>query len=178
MTLPNTACRDWKRSKMADYKYPDPSYTIAWKTGFYMFITNEGNNTLKNKLQELLKESKETKILVGCFHFSAVMELHETLKELYSKNKLPQEYIKILVGLSETNEEKAEAKYEEDEIKFYDKNTEKEKFVENFVRSMVQSIKEALTDQETNHKEIENQIKLFTKLLKERIIIIKKTNLS
>lgn len=163
---------------MADYKYPDPSYTIAWKTGFYMFITNEGNNTLKNKLQELLKESKETKILVGCFHFSAVMELHETLKELYSKNKLPQEYIKILVGLSETNEEKAEAKYEEDEIKFYDKNTEKEKFVENFVRSMVQSIKEALTDQETNHKEIENQIKLFTKLLKERIIIIKKTNLS
>jgi hypothetical protein len=51
-------------------------------------ITNEGSNALKNHLEELIPNSKETKILIACFEFSGAMELYQALKKLYDKGNL------------------------------------------------------------------------------------------
>ena len=62
-------------------------------------ITNNGDNNLKSRLQELLRISEEVKILVGYLYFSGIKELNEILKKLYDEGKLSQGHIKILVGL-------------------------------------------------------------------------------
>jgi len=44
-----------------------------------MIIANDRNNNLKKKLQKLIPNSKEVKILVGYCHFSGIKELHGDL---------------------------------------------------------------------------------------------------
>jgi HKD family nuclease len=116
-------------------------------------ITNEENNNLKKQLQELIPNSKEVKILVAYCNFSGIKELHEILKKLYNEGKLSQEHIKILVGLYKT----------------------KDRFIQNFTDSMKKSINIAFTSQELNDEDIHDKVEFFTKLLKERIIVIRKT---
>jgi HKD family nuclease len=116
-------------------------------------ITNDRNNNLKKRLQELIPNSKEVKILVGYFHFSGIKELYETLKKLYDEGKLSQGHIKILVG------------------KYYTKD----EFIQGFTDSIIKSIETTFINQELNNEGIYNKVNFFIRLLKEEIIIIKKT---
>jgi len=116
-------------------------------------ITNNKNNNLKKKLQELIPNSKEVKILVAYCNFSGIKELHEILKKLYNEGRLSQEHIKILVGLYKT----------------------KDRFIQNFTDSMKKSINIAFTSQELDDEDIHDKVEFFIKLLKERIIVIRKT---
>ena len=50
-----------------------------------MVITNDRNNNLKERLQKLIPNSKEVKILVSYCHFSGIKEFHETLKNSTTK---------------------------------------------------------------------------------------------
>ncbi|MBX0312158.1 MAG: hypothetical protein JHC31_10355, partial [Sulfurihydrogenibium sp.] len=67
-------------------------------------ITNERNNNLKKKLQELIPSSKEVKIAVAYCNYSGIKELYETLRKLYNEDRLSREHIKILVGLYDTKD--------------------------------------------------------------------------
>jgi HKD family nuclease len=124
-------------------------------------ITNNKNNNLKKKLQKLIPNSKEVKILVGYCYFSGIKELHKTLKKLYDEGKLSQEHIKILVGLYNTDKNRNMKK--------------KDRFIQDLTESMKRSIKIASTRQEIDDEDIHDKVKFFIKLLKERIIVIRKT---
>jgi HKD family nuclease len=50
-------------------------------------LTNDGNNNLKERLQELMPNSKEVKILVAYCHFSGIKELHKTLKKALQRRQ-------------------------------------------------------------------------------------------
>jgi HKD family nuclease len=126
-----------------------------------MIITNDGNNNLKKKLQELIPDSKEVKILVGYCHFSGIKELHETLKKLYGEGRLSREHIKILIGLYNTDENRNMEK--------------KDRFIQDLTNSVVEFVEKAFTSQELDDEEIYDKVEFFIKLLKEEIIIIKKT---
>ena len=58
------------------------------------FITNSQTEQLKNRISELLLNSKEIKFLVGFFYFSGLKELYEGLKNN------PDVEIKLLVALN------------------------------------------------------------------------------
>jgi HKD family nuclease len=124
-------------------------------------ITNNKNNNLKKKLQELIPNSKEVKILVAYCHFSGIKELHKTLRKLYNEGKLSQEHIKILVGLYNTDKNRNMKK--------------KDRFIQDLTESMKRSIKIAFARQEVDDEDIYDKVKFFIKLLKERIIVIRKT---
>jgi HKD family nuclease len=126
-----------------------------------MIITNDGNNNLKKTLQELIPNSKEVKILVGYCHFSGIKELHETLKKLYDEGRLSREHIKILIGLHNTDENRNMKK--------------KDRFIQDLKDSVVNSVEKAFTNQELDDEDIHEQVSFFVKLLKEKIIVIKKT---
>ena len=125
-----------------------------------MIITNYRNNNLKKKLQKLIPNSKEVKILVGYCHFSGIKELHETLKKLYNEDRLSREHIKILIGLQNTDENRNMKK--------------KDRFVQDLTVSVINSIKTAFTSQELDDEDIHDQVRFFVKLLKEKIIVIKR----
>jgi len=124
-------------------------------------LTNDGNNNLKERLQELMPNSKEVKILAGYFHFSGIKELYETLKKLYNEGRLSQEHIKILVGLYNTDKNRNMEK--------------KDRFIQDLTDSIKKSIETASTGQELDDEDIHEQVRFFVKLLKERIILIRKT---
>jgi HKD family nuclease len=109
-------------------------------------ITNERNNNLKKRLQELIPDSKEVKIVVAYCNYPGIKELYETLKKLYNEDGLSQEHIKILVGSYYTKDE--------------------------FIKKFIKSIKNEL-EKQNNAKDTYDNIKFFIKLLKEKIIVIK-----
>jgi HKD family nuclease len=123
-------------------------------------IINDGNNNLKERLQELIPNSKEVKILAGYFYFSGMKEFYETLKKLYDEGKLSWEHVKILVGLYNTDKNRNMEK--------------KDRFIQDLTNSIKKSIETASIRQELD-EDINDQIRFFTKLLKERIIVIRKT---
>lgn len=57
------------------------------------YITNKGDENLKNRLEELIAASDELKFLVGFFYFSGIQELFDTLK------KKPSVKMRVLVGM-------------------------------------------------------------------------------
>jgi len=126
-----------------------------------MIITNDGNNNLKKKLQELTLTSTEIKFLVGYCHFSGIKELHETLKKLYGEGRLSREHIKILIGLYNTDENR--------------KMEKKDRFIQDLTDSVVNFVEKAFKSQELDDEEIYDKVEFFIKLLKEEIIVIKKT---
>ncbi|MBU4299019.1 hypothetical protein KJ636_03170 [Patescibacteria group bacterium] len=58
------------------------------------FITNEKEKQLKQRIIELIKNSKELRFLVGFFYFSGIDELYEEIKNN------PSLQIDVLVGLN------------------------------------------------------------------------------
>jgi superfamily II DNA or RNA helicase len=128
------------------------------------FITNHENKDLKSRLQELIEISKELKFLVGFFYFSGMKEFYETLKKLYDEGKLSQEHIKILVGLN----------VDKGNYGLYEAAMEL-KSEDEYFQALINSIKITFTSQELDDEDIYEQVRFFVKLLKEKIIVIRKT---
>jgi HKD family nuclease len=124
-------------------------------------LINDRSNNLKERLQELMPNVAELKILAGFFQLSGIKEFYETLKKLYDEGKLSQEHVKILVGLYSTDK---------------NRNIEKkDRFVQGLIDSIKRSIETVSAGQELDNEDVYEQIEFFIKLLKERIIVIKKT---
>ena len=65
-----------------------------------MFITNEKQKNLGERLKAVIKDSRELKFLTAFFYFSAIPELYSALKERYEKGDMQEGFIKVLVGLN------------------------------------------------------------------------------
>lgn len=131
-----------------------------------MFITNDKEKNLKQRLKTLIERSEELKFLVGFFYFSGLKELYETLKSMDEKGLLKNQHIKILVGL---NVDKGNfGIYEYAKInKFINSDLIKKEFFE--------SLKKALSSQELDREEVYEQAKFFVKLIEEGKLVIRKT---
>ena len=124
------------------------------------FITNAETKKLKKRLVELINNSKELKFLVGFFYFSGIRELYDSLK-----NRDDIE-IKVLVGLDVDRYVHGLVEYTEDRNDLSDREK-----VEQFFDSLEKSINSDNFDT----REFYEQVKFFTKLIKEDKLIIRKT---
>ncbi len=125
------------------------------------FITNSGQDNLKKRLIELIKNSDELKFLVGFFYFSGVREFYKTLKEN------PDCELKILVGLNvdKINSRIIESAYNETEI------SDKERSF-NFI----ESVKHTINSDDFDTKEFNEQVIFFIELIRNNKLIIRKTD--
>ncbi|MCX6159338.1 MAG: helicase-related protein [Ignavibacteriae bacterium] len=125
------------------------------------FITNSGQDNLKNRLIELIRNSDELKFLVGFFYFSGVREFYETLKET------PGCTLKILVGLNvdKINYKIVEVANEETHI------SDKER---SFL--FIKSVKNTLNSDDFDNEEFHNQVKFFVEMIKSNKLILRKTD--
>ena len=124
------------------------------------FISNSGQNNLKERLLQLISKSEELKFLVGFFYFSGIRELYEGLK------LNPNIVTKVLVGLNIDYStfgliELADNEQLSDEEKTY-------KFFE--------SIKKSLNTENFDTKEFYSQVKFFIELIQKDKLIIRKTS--
>jgi len=124
------------------------------------FITNNEAKSLKKRLIELIRKSKELKFLVGFFYFSGVRELYKGLKEN------PNQKIKVLVGLNvdATN-------YGLTEFADMDKKISDEERTYKFF----QSVKKSLNTETFDTKEFYEQVRFFIQLIRDDRLIIRKT---
>src|SRR3989344_6099386 len=124
------------------------------------FITNAEGKDLKQRLIELVENSKELKFLVGFFYFSGIRELYEGLKNN------PNTTTKVLVGLNVDKANFGLLEYagedggSSDEEKSY---------------KFLQSVRKSLTSKDFDTEEFYEQVKYFIKLIKEDKLIIRKT---
>ena len=124
------------------------------------FITNEKEKQLKQRIVELIKNSKELRFLVGFFYFSGIDELYEEIKNN------PSLQIDVLVGLSVD-------KTLHGLIEYADSNnemTDREK-VEKFFDSIAKSI----NSDEFDTKEFYERAKYYLSLIKTDRLRIRKT---
>lgn len=127
------------------------------------FITNDKEKNFGKRVKELIEASSELKFLVGFFYFSGYQKLYETLKELYNKNQLCEGFLKILVGLK-VDKIVGEIAVKRDE---FSPKEIKDEFFESIVN--------AFQSNETDRKEVYEQVEFFLKLLEEGILILRKT---
>ncbi len=125
------------------------------------FITNSGQDNLKKRLIELIKNSDELKFLVGFFYFSGVREFYKTLKEN------PDCELKILVGLNvdKINNRIIESAYDETEI------SDKERSY-NFI----ESVKHTINSDDFDTQEFNEQVRFFIEIIRNNKLIIRKTD--
>ncbi len=131
-----------------------------------MFITNDNEKNLDERLKQLISSSSELKFLVGFFYFSGIDTLYETLKKLDEQGKIKEGFLKVLVGLNVDEGVYGlveNAKYSDR----YNSNEEKNRYF--------QSIEKAFISGELDQKEIYQQVDFFKKLLLEKKLIIRKT---
>jgi len=124
------------------------------------FITNEKSNQLKQRLVELIKNSKELRFLVGFFYFSGIDELYEEIKNN------PQIRIDVLVGLNVDKTLYGLIEYEDQNREL----TEREK-IEKFFDSITKSINSDEFDTEEFYK----RVKYYLNLIKDDKLRIRKT---
>ena len=124
------------------------------------FISNSGENNLKNRLIELIIKSQELKFLVGFFYFSGIRELYESLQD---NNTVK---IKVLVGLNVDKINLGLVEYAEKETDLSD-DERTYKFFE--------SIKKSINSDDFDSKDFREQVKFFINLIIEDRLIIRKT---
>ncbi|MBU3978840.1 DEAD/DEAH box helicase family protein [Patescibacteria group bacterium] len=124
------------------------------------YITNSGENNLKNRLVGLISKSEELKFLVGFFYFSGIKELYEGLRKNSNTN------IKVLVGLNvdKTNFGLLEFADQDSQLSDEDKTY-----------SFFQSIKKSLNTENFDTKEFYEQVRFFIQLIRDDKLIIRKT---
>lgn len=125
-----------------------------------VFITNDENVTLKNRLQKLIKASRELKFLVGFFYFSGWQEIY---KELQKNDDV---VLRVLVGLEVD-------KYLSNPIEIgdHDNTLSRDEYFTRYVKSLGN----AINNHQMDNEEFYNQIDFFIRLLEEERLIIKKT---
>ena len=125
------------------------------------FITNAGQRSLRERLQTLIRHSRELKFLVGFFYFSGWQELYGALK---GRSDL---HLKILVGMDtnlrlgrvlETADPEAAGSTQQELVgRFY------------------ASLRTALQDEALDTQEFYEQVSFFLRLLEEGRLHIRKT---
>ena len=126
-----------------------------------VFITNATQSlTLKDRIQELLRHTKELKIIVGFFYFSGLKEFYEAIKDN------PDIKIKILVGLNVDKHLNKIIEYGEDLSKENQNNIRKH---------FINSLRKAINSEEVDIQEFYDQFSFFLSLLKNDKLIIRKT---
>lgn len=125
------------------------------------FITNSGQDNLKKRLVELIKNSDELKFLVGFFYFSGIREFYETLKET------PDCSLKILVGLNvdKINHKIVEVANNEEHV-----SDEERSFL------FIDSVKKTLNSDDFDTKEFNDQIRFFIDMIRNNRLILRKTD--
>lgn len=124
------------------------------------FITNEKEKQLKQRIVELIKNSKELRFLVGFFYFSGIDELYEEIKNN------PTLQIDVLVGLSVDKTLHGLIEYSD----LDNEMTDREK-VEKFFESIAKSI----NSDEFDTKEFYERIKYYLSLIRADKLRIRKT---
>ena len=124
------------------------------------FITNEKDKQLKQRIVELIKNSKELRFLVGFFYFSGIDELYEGLKNN------PDIKIDVLVGLSVDRALYGLVEYAD----FNNEITDRE-IAERFF----ESIKKSINSDEFDTKEFYERVKYYLTLIKSDKLRIRKT---
>ncbi|MEO0144970.1 MAG: helicase-related protein [candidate division WOR-3 bacterium] len=125
-----------------------------------MFITNEENKNLGDRISKLIKDSKELKFLTAFFYLSSIPEIYSSLKEKYEKGDMEEGFMKVLIGLN----------IDLTTYCIYE-HTFGEKPEEDFLKSL----EKAFNSQDLDTKEVYDQVEFFLKLLKENKVILRKT---
>ena len=126
----------------------------------FTFITNEKNKRLKQRIVELIKNSKELQFLVGFFYFSGIDELYESIKENSSLQ------IDVLVGLNIDRTIHGLIEYQDSNHKITDGER-----VENFFDSIAKSI----NSDEFDTEQFYERVKYYMTLIKNDKLRIRKT---
>ncbi len=127
------------------------------------FITNSETKDLKRRINELIKQGKELKFLVGFFYFSGLKELYESIKEN------PEIVINVLVGL---NVDKINNRL----IEYSDLEGSSNKPSNNDIfQKFIYSLKQSINTEIFDSKEFYAQSKYFIQIMKEGHLIIRKT---
>ncbi|MBE0478994.1 DEAD/DEAH box helicase family protein, partial [Candidatus Aerophobetes bacterium] len=124
------------------------------------FITNQKGRYLKQRLVELLSNSKELRFLVGFFYFSGIRELYEELK------KNPHLQIDVLVGLSVDKTLHGLIEYKDRHNELTD-----HEMVEAFFQSLAKSI----NSDEFDTREFYEQANYYLNLIRTERLRIRKT---
>ena len=125
------------------------------------FITNSNDSiTIKERLQNLIKASKELKFLVGFFYFSGWQEIYKSLKANENVK------LKILVGL---NVDKIFSNIFEIGINDYNKS------YEEYFTDFIKSLSNAINNPDMDNREFYEQVEFFKELLENDRLIIRKT---
>lgn len=125
-----------------------------------MFITNEKQKNLGERLKAVIKDSRELKFLTAFFYFSAIPELYSALKERYEKGDMQEGFIKVLVGLN---------------VDLATYRIYEHTFVEDPRKDFLKSLERAFNSQDLDIKEVYEQAEFFLRLLEEKKLILKKT---
>jgi HKD family nuclease len=125
-----------------------------------VFITNEGNKKLKDRIAELIAHSKELKFLVGFFYFSGIRELYTSLKNN------PNIQLDVLVGLNVDKTVHGLTEYG-DTTKGL---TDKEKF-----ELFLSSISKSINSDDFDNQVFYDQARFFIEAIKQDKLRIRKT---
>jgi len=121
------------------------------------FITNSPTKHLKERILELISESRELKFLVGFFYFSGLKELYEGL--LNNSETI----LKVLVGLDVDRTIYGLIEYGREE-----KASDEEKIFQFF-----ESIKKSINTEHFDNREFYEQARFFLKMIEKKLIIRK-----
>lgn len=124
------------------------------------FITNEKEKKLKQRIVELIKNSKELRFLVGFFYFSGIDELYEGIKNN------PDIQIDVLVGLSIDKTLHGLVEYADSNAEITDRE---------IVEKFFESIKKSINSDEFDTEEFYERVKYYLALIKSDKLRIRKT---
>lgn len=125
------------------------------------FITNASQKSLKGRIQNLIRYSKELKFLVGFFYFSGWRELYQAIKQREDLT------IKILVGL-DTDLHLGQVL----EVANPDASSASQ---QELVGRFFASLRTALQDEALDTQEFYEQVTFFLDLLENGSLQIRKT---
>lgn len=124
------------------------------------FITNGKEKQLKQRIIELIKNSKELRFLVGFFYFSGIDELYEELKNN------PSVQVDILVGLNVDKTLYGLVEYADPSTEITDRE---------IVEKFFESIRKSINSDEFDTKEFYERVKYYLSLIRQNKLRIRKT---
>jgi superfamily II DNA or RNA helicase/HKD family nuclease len=128
------------------------------------FITNYGQRSLRERLEQIMPKVREMKFLVGFFYFSGLDVIFKALERLDREGNLKENSIKVLVGLGV--DQGLYGLYE-----YAQEHSSRKDMEEDFCESLAR----AFVAEELDRPEVWEQVKFFLRLLEENKLVIRKT---
>ncbi len=124
------------------------------------YITNKGEENLKNRLEELIGASDELKFLVGFFYFSGIQELFSSLK------KRPTIKMRVLVGMEAGRHAGQIVEYARAKAVSSRENQS----------SFLASLKETINTKQFDTEEFYQQALYFVEMIREGRLMLRKSH--